>query len=117
MPKQILTIKKDDVIVKTFELPALVRVYYTFSTTAIEIVLSDVIGVYDESKDCIMYDELLKEIKTTLEENMDCSLIYQYDDHIIDTLTITKATYIAYRTRTDNTDSFVEELEIMNSVK
>lgn len=113
---QFIVLKNNDSVIKSFEIPYQIKVFYTLSTNSTSIIIRCGIGILDTYDNSIITDVFLKDIKDAIESNPCTSVEYKYDQKVIGSVKINSATYIAYKTKVNDNGILTEDLEITNSI-
>lgn len=114
--KQVISIYSGDSVLKSYDIPYQVKVYYTLATTNESLTMRCGIGVIDTYDNSSISEEYLKNIQDVIKSNSNVSVEYKFNERVICKLLINSNTYVAYKTKLGDGDVLIEDLEISNPI-
>lgn len=114
--KQYIVIEDKDTVIKNYEIPYQMKVFYTLSTTSTNLTIRCSIGMLDTYDNSIIPDVFLKNIKEDIGLNINSTIKYIVDGKTIGEIEIKNTTYVAYKTRVGEGGILIEELEVSNTI-
>lgn len=114
--KQVISIYSGDSVLKSYDIPYQVKVYYTLATTNESLTMRCGIGVIDTYDNSSISEKYLKNIQDMIKSNSNVSVEYKFNERVICKLLINSNTYVAYKTKLGDGDVLIEDLEISNPI-